>query len=437
MASWWGRNDWEAALRRWSEAGLLDDAAREAIQAWESERQSRDSPSRLVDALSYVGVSIVLVGALLAVGLIDASDVGTVILPLMMGLAAVVIAWFAVRSQLRAVSDGFAAVAVVLITVSLGFGLERVGGRGAYEVGFFLICLCVLLVGALMLWLVQSRLAAFLASAAIGLMPFSIAASDDAAYVFFYAGAADSLIGWELWGTFAALIAVGAMAQVAMLRPSRFLNAQQAPYARLGASLATSAAILWLAEGSPAAAIDWMSLLAGWLVAAFAFRWQRAELLPASAVLLLGALAGGLADLGSEAQVTLTIVVLFTALQLTFVGMVVPRLLGPLGEHWLTPVWQGALLGAGVVAAAFLAAEHDALTTIGIAWGLLLLVAGILRRRPLEMFFGAVGVYATGLTLMISLESTLGAVIGSLVFGLLLVAGAIVWRRRSAAIDLD
>ena len=436
MASWRGRNDWESALHRWSEAGLLDEASATAIRAWESERQSRESPSRLVDALSYVGVSIVLVGALLAVGLIDASHVGSVILPLMMGVAAVVIAWFAVRSQLRAVSDGFAAVAVVLITVGLGFGLERFGD-GAYEVGFLLICLCVLLVGALMLWLVQSRLAAFLASAAIGLMPFSIAATDDAAYVFFYAGAADSLIGWELWGTFAALIAVGAMAQVAMLRPSRFLNAQQAPYARLGASLATSAAILWLAEGSPAAAIDWMSLLAGWLVAAFAFRWQRAELLPASAVLLLGALAGGLADLGSEAQVTLTIVVLFTALQLTFVGMVVPRLLGPLGEHWLTPVWQGALLGAGVVAAAFLAAEHDALTTIGIAWGLLLLVAGILRRRPLEMFFGAVGVYATGLTLMISLESTLGAVIGSLVFGLLLVAGAIVWRRRSAAIDLD
>ena len=436
MASWLGRNDWESVLGRWAKAGLLGDETTEAIRAWEAEQAARSSASRLVDALSYLGVSIVLVGALLGVGLMDSSDDGTIYLPLAMGLAAGLLARRAWRFELRAVSDGFAASTVILLSLALGIGLERVGDGDQYAVGFFLICLCSLLVGGLMVRLVSSRLATLLAAVALGLMPFSIVVEDDALNVILDGGTA-WLSGWELWGAFAAVIAVGIVAQIVMLRPSRLIDADAAPWARLGASLATGVAMLWLASSSPVEAFDWMPLLAGWLVTALAFRQNRFELLPASALLLLGALAGGLSSLDSDLRFALTIVVLFSALQVTVIGMAGPRLLGPLAEHWLMPFWQAALLAGGVVAVTMLAVEHDALATIGIIWGLFLLLAGVARRQRLELFFGVVGVYATGLTLILgSLESNLGAVVATLIFGLLVVAGAIIWRRRNRRLTL-
>ena len=438
MASWFGRNDWESVLSRWAEARLLSDETTETIRAWEAERASRASANRLIDALAYLGVSIVLVGALLAVGLMNSSEDGTIFLPLGMGLAAGLVAHRCWRSGLRAVSDGFAALAVVLLSVSLGFALERFGDGEQYPLGFFLICLCVLVVGGVMVRLVRSRLATFLAALALGLMPFSIAVEDHALDVLSYGDGLDWLTRWELWGTFAAVIAVGIVAQMALLHPSRLLDAEQAPWARLGASLATGAAILWLAAGSPAAVIDWMALLAGWLVTALAFRQNRFELLPASALLLLGSLAGGLSDIESELHLALTVVVLFTALQVTVLGMAGPRLLGPLARHWLMPFWQAALLIGGVVAVSILAVEHDELAAIGIIWGLSLLLAGFVRRQRLELFFGVVGVYATGLTLILGhLETSLGAAIATLAIGLLIVVAAIIWRRRFRARAAD
>lgn len=436
MASWLGRSDWESVLRRWSEAELIGDESAEAIRAWEAERESRSSAGRLVDAFSYLGVSIVLVGALLGVGLMDSNDDGIVFLPLGMGLAAGILARLAWRSRLRAVSDGFAATTVILLSLALGLALDRVGNGDLYALGFFLICLCSSLIGGLMLRLVGSQLATLLAALALGLMPFSIAVEDDVLDVIIDGGSSWHT-GWQLWGTFAAVIAVGIVAQVAMFRPSRLLNAGVVPWARLGASLGTGVAILWLALSSPEAAMDWMSLLAGALVTILAFREARLELLPASAVLLLGSLAGGLSDLDSDLRLGLTIVVLFTALQITVIGVAGPRLLGTLGEHWLMPFWEAALLIGGVVAVSILAAENDALAAIGIVWGLLLLVAGVVRRQRLELFFGVVGVYATGLTLILGrLESNLGAVVATLVFGLLIVVGAIVWRRRARRLTL-
>ena len=436
MASWFGRNDWESLLNRWSEAGLLGEEAAEAIRAWEREQEARSSASRLVDALSYLGVSIVLVGALLAVGLMDSSDDGRVFVPLGMGIVAGWLARRAWSADFRAVSDGFAASTVILLSLALGLALELLDGGEQYAIGFFLICLCALWSAAQWLaWFDRGSRPCW-PPVALGLMPFSIVVEDHALDVLLDGGSA-WIVGWKLWGTFAAVIAVGIVAQVAMLRPSRLLDAQSVPWARLGASLATGAAILWLAGSSPVAAFDWMSLLAGWLITALAFRQNRFELLPASALLLLGSLAGGLSDLDSDLRFGLTVVVLFTALQVTVIGVAGPRLLGPLAEHWLMPFWQAALLTGGVVAVSMLAAESDGLAAIGIIWGCSLLLAGVVRRQRLELFFGVVGVYTTGLTLILgSLESNLGAVLATLAFGLLIVVGAIIWRRRTRRLTL-
>ncbi len=436
MSSWLGRNDWEAALKRWVEAGLLGDETSEAIRHWEAEQDAQSSGGRVLDALSYLGVSIVLAGALLAIGLMDESNDAVIALPVVMGLIAGFLAWRASRADLRAVSDGFAASVVVLVTLGLGLGLERTGESDQYELGFLLICLCALLVAVGMIRLVRSRLAACLAAVALGLMPFAIVAEDNILDAIVNGGSG-RLGGLELWGTFVAVIAVGGVAQLAMLHPSRLLETEAAPWARLGAALATALAIVWLAGSSPEHSFDWMSLLAGWLLTALAFRWNRFEPLPASGLLLLAAMAGGLSYLDSDHRFALTIVVLFTVLQVTAIGMAGPRLLGPLADHWLMPFWQAALLIGGVVTVTTLAAEHDALAAIGIIWGLFLLLAGVVRRQRLELFFGIVGIYATGLTLILGrLDSDLGGVVATLIFGLLLVTGAIVWRNRSRRLTL-
>ena len=173
MASWFSRNDWESALSRWDEAGLLGDESVEAIRAWETEREAESSASRLVDALSYLGVSIALVGAFLAVGLMDSNDDGRVFVPLGMGLVAGFLARSSWHSGLRAVSDGLAASTVILLSLALGLALELVGDGDQYALGFFLICLCALLVGGAMVRLTRSRLTTLLAAIAVGLMPFS------------------------------------------------------------------------------------------------------------------------------------------------------------------------------------------------------------------------------------------------------------------------
>ncbi len=438
MPSRFSRGDWESTLGRWTEHGLITEESAAAIRVWESERAARSSASRLVDALSYLGVSIVLASVLLAVGMIESSDVWTIILPLGMGLAVLWLARLSWRFDYRALADGFAACTVVLLAVALGFGLDRVGGdRDQYEIGFALICLCVLIVGAAMMRLVRSRLATFLAALALALLPYAVVVDDSALQVLIFSGTSSWLDGWELWGTFAAVIAVGIVAQIAMLHPSYLLDADAAPWARLGASLATGMAILWLAGSTPEHAFDWMSLLAGWLITALAFRRNRLELLPASALLLLGSLAGGLSDVDADLRLSLVIVALFTALQITLLGMASPATLGPLANHWLMPFWQGALLCGGVVAGSLLALESETLAAIGMVWGLALLVAGSVRRQRLELLFGAVAVYATGLSLILGhLESNLVAVGGTLVFGLVIVVGAIIWRRRQRGLTL-
>ena len=93
--------------------------------------------------------------------------------------------------------------------------------------------------------------------------------------------------------------------------------------------------------------------------------------------------------------------------------------------------WEAALLAGGVTAAAMLSIESEGLGAIGIVWALVLLIAGVVRQQRLELFFGVAGVYASGLTLVLGqYESDLGAIVGTLIFGMLVVAGAILWRRR-------
>jgi hypothetical protein len=431
MTSRSDREGWESALDRWLAAGLVADETADAIRAWERGRLAGTPVNRLADAISYLGVSILLAGALMLIALISDGNDWSLALPFPLGAVAIGLTWLSVRSGLRALSDGFAGCSIVLITVGLGLWLDEVAGSGQESIGFLLLCLCVLLIGGWMIWLARSPIAAFLAAGALVLMPLSIAVEGAALDVGLYGSGVRTLADWALWSTFAAAVALGVGALLLLGRSRRWLEPDLAPWLRLGATLGAGAAILALAGASTEPVIDWMALLVGWIVTAWALRAGQIELLPASGLLLLGSLAGGLSDLDSGPRLGLVMVVLVTAVELTALGMAGRRWLGRLDDHWLTPLWKSSLLAGGVAAASVLASESEELAAIGIVWALVLLLAGVARQQRLELFFGVVGVYASGLTLVLGqYESSLGAIVGTLVFGLLIVAGAIVWRRR-------
>ncbi len=437
MASRFSREDWESALERWREAGLIEVETAVAIKAWESGRLAGTPTNRLVDAVSYLGVSILLVGALMLIALASDGDDWWLVLPFGLGAIAVGLTWLSKISDLRAMSDGFACGSIVLITLGLGLSLDEVADPEHEAIGFLLLCLCVVFVGGGMVRLARSPISTFLAAGALAVMPLSIAIAGDALDVGLYGSSFRTLADWALWSTFGSVVVIGIGILLLLRHSRRWLAPELEIWARLGASLGSGAAILALAGASTEPAIDWMALLIGWIVTAWALRGGRIELLPASGLLLLGSLAGGLSDLDSGPRLGLVLVVLFTAIELTALGMAGRRWLGRLEDHWLTPFWKSVLLAGGVTASAILAAESEGLAAIGIVWAVVLLLAGVARQQRLELFFGVVGVYASGLTLVLGqYESSLGAIIGTLFFGVVIVAGAIIWRRRSRRLTL-
>ncbi len=432
------RDDWEAALARWRAAGLIDDDSAIAIRAWESnERSGGAERRRLADALSYLGVSIVLVAALMLVALTLDDGSAWVAAPFAFALVMSALAIWTSRAQQLALADGCSGAGVVLIAVGLLHLLDEVGGDGPESIAWLAVCLSIALSGAWLMRLVRSPLATFLCFGALTMLPLAVAVEGNALHAGIFGDGLRSLASWALWTAMATQAVVAVAALYIVGRTRRWLPDALRPYARLGASLGASVAMLGLAAASTAPYVDWLVMLVGWIVTAWALRSSRLELLPASALLLLGSLAGGLSDLGNGARIGLTIVVMITALELTALGMTGPRALGRLNDHWLTPLWKSALLAGGVVAASAMAANSVELAALGIIWAAALSIAGIVRERRAELVFGVIGVYASGLTLIIArFDTSFGAVVGTLVFGLLVVIGAIVWRRRVTALTL-
>ena len=428
------RDDWQSALRRWREAGLVDAETYAAVQVWESSRSGgRPGRSgRVADVAAYLGVSIAAIAALFLAGALFDDGWGRFGLTLVAGVAATVAAWWTGRSGPTALSDAWAGAAVALVALGVAMLLEDVGDEDQLWAGWLLSSMVVVASGTGMFALVRSRLALVAATGGLAQLPIALAvqagAFDGGIFDSYQQGSLDS---WELWTTYALVGLVSAALLFLVGRPNRWVDASLVVWGRLGASIGAGLAILTLAGASTSPIIDWLVLLAGWVVTAWALRDGRAELLPASALLLIGALAGGLSDVDNGARLSLTILVLLTGVELTALGMVGPRVLGRLADHWLTPFWESALLIGGVTAAAVLSASSPELATVGIVWALIVLAAGLIYERRLAFAFGAIGVYAALLALVIDqFESSVAAAVGTLVFGLLVVLAGIVWRRR-------
>ncbi len=397
---------------------------------------NRPSEAGWTVALSYVGISILLIGLFTLIGLVVDEHPAWIALPFGLALVSAGLAWLGRDSELTEISDCFAIVTILLAALGLRLLLDEVGGGLQDDISGLLLSLCVLLTGSWMAWLVRSPRAAALAALALTMLPLTIVSEIESLDPDVFDGGLGGLSNWELWSVFAATVALGGGALYLLERLQR-LGAGLLQWGRLGASMGATLAVLALASVQGEALIDWLMLLLGWILTVWAVRTGRVELLLASGFLLVGALVGGLSNLGNEARLGLTIVGLFTTLQMTALEIAGPRVLGRLGDHWLTPFWEATLLIGGIAAAVVLAERSLGLAIIAIVWAVALLVAGGMRQRWLEVLFGVASVYAVGLTLLVAqFETSLGAVIGMLFLGLIMVAGAIIWRRRMQRLTL-
>ena len=181
-----------------------------------------------------------------------------------------------------------------------------------------------------------------------------------------------------------------------------------------------------------------MTLLVAVGMTAWARRANQVELLPASALLLLGALAGGLSETGSASGVALTVVVMLLLLELTASALFLPRLFGRLTDHWLASIWEAALLIGGVIGATILSTQSTSHAVIGLVWSLAVLGTGAVRQHQLALGLGLLGFYVSGtIALFGRVESTEAAIVGTLAFGIALVAAALWWSRRTRSPQVD
>ena len=429
MAGMLERDDWRSVLDRWREAGLVDEETSAAIRLWEAERSTRRLSGRMESALSYLGVSILLAGVLMLTFL-ALDDEG--VLLFVGGALALVLARVSVPLGMQAMSDGMAGAGVILLAIGVAWLLDESFEEGSAAAGWAIVCVSVLLTGGLMMRVVRSPMAAFLSALALVTLPLAVAVEGGALDTGIYRDLdLRTFALWSQWTTLGLIVVIGVALLLLLERARQWGGAPLAIWTRLGASLGMAIGILGLAGASGDPLMDWLSLLGGWLVTAWALRRQRVELLPASALLLLGAMGGGLCDLDDERRIALALVVMFTTMELAVVGLASRRWMGSLAEHWLTPIWEGALLLGGVIAAAILAVDSVELAVVGLVWSLMVAAYGVWREHRGALVFGLLGVYLSWLLLVIEeFETSTGAIIGTLVFGGLVVLGAIVWRRR-------
>ena len=430
------RNGWQSILARWQDASLVDDETAARIREWEAVNVTQPRPARLVDALSYLGGTIMLVGALMALALVEDDGGGWLALPFLLGLLAGGTAWLTSRFGLQAFADCLSGGAIILVAVGLALVLDEIGNDGQESLGYLLICLCVIVVGSLFVRAIGTPISAILTSAAVAVLPFAIAVEGNSLQVDVFDGARQ-IETWSLWAAFASVVLLGGGTLWLLHRATRWQASGLVSWARLGASLGSALALLGLAAASSTPAMDWMLMLVGVAITAVAVRQQHVELLPASAALILGSIVGGLSDFHSELRVTLSLVVLALLLQSTLMSRAWSRQLGPLADHWLTPLWRGALLGGGVLVASFFAAEGGWLAAIGIIWGLALLISGVTTRSGLSVVFGGLGVYLPGLMLIVDEDVGVVGVIGTVLLGLVIVIGGIIWQRRDRSDRID
>ncbi len=422
----------EQNLARWRGAGLIAEQTAEALRAFEAQRAAAAAPAggaaRAADAAACLAAGLITAAALVLAFAQFEHDLGarSAVLSIV-GAAALAASFAARRLRLAAAADTLGAAAVLLPAACLASGLNEVGGEADAALGWALICAAVLLLGGAVWRWIRSRSAGVLALLAWVALPAGLLVSNGAGSGVF-APSLESVSDALVWTALALMTAAAALAALAAQLAARrdWIDRRTALYASFTAAAALSAALVFIVLSHGESEL-YYTLPAGAAAATALPIWRQEWIwLPPSAVLFVtggwASLVGG-ADSSSERTLGLLVLVLSLA--------VFTPLTRRLPQHWTVRAWEGAIWLNTLLVACMFALAPDGWPAAGGLWGAAMILCGALLRRWLALAIGAAALYATFIAVVIeTFGASAGAGFGTLLFGLLVLAAVIFWRRR-------
>ena len=430
------RDEVETAIERWREAGLISEPTADAVRLFERARRSAGpaagAASRVADAGAVLGVALVVAAALvLAFGQFE-QDFGARIAVLATAGAVVLVAAGAARRlRLAATSDALAGAAVLLLTVCVVAGLEELGDPGDEGLGWALTCIAGVLLGGAVSWWTRSRSAAVLAVLAWVALPAALLVSEGSGRDPFegpFDYEASTGLAWAalaLMVVAAALAAVGAQFAARRGALGGRVDRATAVWIAFVASAVLTVALVVVAIGQDERGF-YAAVAVGAAVATGIAVWRREWVwLPSAAGLYFAACGFALGGLSEPEGQALGVAVLVMSF-FTFAPLA-----RRLPSHWMTRVWEMVVWLMALWVASWFAFESAGWPAVGGVWAAAMIAAAAMQRRWLALAVGALGLYVTFLAVVIgAFDASLGAGLGTLLFGVLVLAAAIAWRRR-------
>lgn len=422
-----GGDQLEDALTRWREAGLISEQTAEQLRHFERERRAAGAPpgaaGRVADAAASVGVALVTAAALLlAFSQFEGDFAPQLAVLSVVGALALGASTAARRLRLSAASDLLAGAAVTLWSVAIAVALDELGGGGDAELGWAVICAAVALIGTAVWRAAHSIAAGTLAVVAWVALPLALTVGGDFQQIFESRTSTASAIGALILMTLAAALALlGAQ----LARRRGWANSTTIWCAAFVASTALGVGIGLVAIARDEAGFDFAFLAGAAAATAIAVQRRESVWLPAASCLFYCASVASLVDIEDAPRNALALLLLV----LSFFPFT--PLARRLPEHWLTRVWELAVWAAGLTAAIGFAAADGGWPAAGGVWAAAMILSAALQRRWLAMAAGVIGLYVVFLMIVIeTFNASAGAGFGTLVFGLLVLAAVLAWRRR-------
>ena len=417
----------ENALTRWREADLISEQTAEQLRHFERERRAAGAPpgaaGRVADAAASVGVALVTAAALLLAFSQFEGDFAPQLATLsVVGALALGASTAARRLRLSAASDLLAGAAVTLWSVAIAVALDELGGGGDAELGWAVICAAVALIGTASWRATHSISAGTLAVAAWVALPLALTVGGDFEQIFESQTSTASAIGALILMTLAAALALlGAQ----LARRRGWADSTTVWCAAFVATTALGVGIGLVAIARDEAGFDFAFLAGAAAATAIAVRRRESVWLPAASCLIYCASVASLVDIEDAPRNALALLLL----ALSFFPFA--PLAGRLPEHWLTRVWELAVWAAGLTTAIGFAAADGGWPAAGGAWAAAMILSAALQRRWLAMAASVIGLYVVFLMIVIeTFNASAGAGFGTLLFGLLVLAAVLAWRRR-------
>lgn len=315
----------------------------------------------------------------------------------------------------------------MLWSVAVAVALDELGDGRSAALGWALICAVAALLGAVVWRAADSISAGVLAVVGWVLLPLALAAGDELDYFFpNEISTARTAAAMALMTLAAALAAVGA--QWAQRRGWLDSTAVWCAAFVTTTTLGVALGVLAVSHSEPG--FDFALLIGA--VAATAVAVQRREWvwLPSAACLSYSVAVASLTDIEDAPRNALALILL------AFSFFPFSPLARRLPAHWVVRVWELVVWAAGLTTAISFAAASGGWPAAGGVWAAATILTAARLRRPLPLAAGVIGLYAVFVIIMIeTFDASLGAGVGTLAFGLLVLAAVLGWRR--GRVDTD